>query len=418
MNNDKLKTFLPVIIFVAAAFVLAYQFVDPAPPNTLTLSAGSKGGAYYTYAEQYRDYLKQRGITVHILESAGSQENVERLTAGKADVAFVQGGIASPEDTPLMSLGSLYYEPLWVFVRADADIKSLLELKGKSIAIGSKGSGTRILSLQILNENDVDEGNSNLLAISGSVAAKELLNGSVEAVFLVAGASASTVQQLNQNIKVKLLSFTRAEAYTRRIATLSSLKLPEGVLHLANNIPAQDITLLAPTATLLVNANTHPALQDLLMQTAAYVHGGRSLFSSAGEFPTARYTALTLSKQAQHFYKSGPPFLQRYLPFWAATMVDRLKVMLLPFIALLIPLFKLMPPLYRWRVRSRIYRWYDELSRIDLALAEELDQTLFAELDRIENEIRKVQVPLSYADELYSLRMHLALIRDSAIRKG
>lgn len=417
MNRDKLKTFLPALVITVGAFMLAYQFVDPAPPNTLTLSAGSKGGAYYAYAESYRDYLKQRGISVRLLESAGSQENVERLSAGEADVAFVQSGIANPENNALTSLGSLYYEPLWVFVRSDAGVKSLIDLQGKSIAVGSKGSGTRVLSVQLLKENGLSEHNTSLSSAGANKAADALLNGKVDAVFLVAGASAETVQMLNQSSRVKLLSFTRAEAYTRRISTLSSLSLPQGTLNLASNMPKKDTTLLAATATLLINKNTHPALQDLLLQAALYVHGGRTLFSHEGEFPTSHYSAITLSKEAQRYYKSGPPFLQRYLPFWAATLVDRLKVMLLPFVALLIPLFKVMPPLYRWRVRSRIYRWYDELGRIDIALAEGTDQTMFDELDRIENEIRKVHVPLSYADELYSLRMHLALIRDAAKSK-
>lgn len=396
--------------------MLAYQFVDPAPPNTLTLSAGSKQGAYYKHAESYRDYLKQRGIEVTILESAGSLENVERLTQGKADVAFVQSGIANPENSRLASLGSLYYEPLWVFVRAGVDIKSLIEMKGKSIAVGAEGSGTRVLSLQLLKENGVDENNASLLATGGSKAADALLSGKVDAVFLVAAAHADMVWQLNRNAKVKLLNFDRTEAYTRRIPTLSALSLPQGSLDLGANSPTQNIKLLAATATLLVSKNIHPALQDLLMQTIAHVHSGRSLFSTAGEFPTARYTAIPLSKEAERYYKSGPPFLQRYLPFWAATMVDRLKVMLLPFIALLIPMFKVMPPLYRWRVRSRIYRWYDELNRIDEAITDGIDQALLDDLDRIEKEIKKVHVPLSYSDELYNLRMHLALIRDNVNR--
>ncbi len=418
MIGDKLKTFLPALIIIVVAFMLAYQFVDPAPPDTLTLSAGSKKGAYYAHAESYRDYLKQRGITVHILESAGSLENVDLLTQNKADVAFVQSGIANPENSKLASLGSMYYEPLWVFIRTGTHIKSLIELKGKSIAIGPEGSGTRVLSLQLLKENGVNGNNASLLATGGNKAADALLGGKVDAVFLVAAATADMVWQLNHNAEAKLLNFDRAEAYTRRIPTLSALSLPQGSLDLEANSPAQNIKLLAATATLLVNKNIHPALQDLLMQTIAHVHGGRSLFSTADEFPTARYTAIPLSKQAERYYKSGPPFLQRYLPFWAATLIDRLKVMLLPFIALLIPMFKVMPPLYRWRVRSRIYRWYDELNRIDATLANGLDQAMVNDLDRIEAEIRKIHVPLSYSDELYNLRMHLALIRNNANRKG
>lgn len=417
MFGDKVKTFLPALLLTLLGFVVAYQFVDPAPPGSLNLSAGSKQGAYYAYAESYKAYLEERGITVNILDSAGSKENVRRLKQAEADVAFVQSGIASPVDQRLISLGSMYYEPMWVFVPENSRIKSLNELQGKAVAIGAPGSGTRVLSLQLLKENGVDESNAVLLDADAGEAADALLSGKVDALFLVAAATADTVWQLNRHAGIKLLNFDRAEAYTRRISTLSGLTLPQGALDLGSNTPAQDMQLLAATATLLVNENLHPDLQGLLMQAATHVHGGRSLFSSAGEFPTALYTGMSLSKEAERYYKSGPPLLQRYLPFWAATMVDRLKVLLLPFIALLLPLFKVMPPLYRWRVRSRIYRWYDELNRIDEALAVEFDQQQLDELTRIEAEIRKVNVPLSYADELYNLRMHLSLIRESAERK-
>jgi len=417
MFGEKTKTFLPALLLALLGFVVAYQFVDPAPPDHLTLTAGSKQGVYYAYAESYKAYLKQRGITVNILESAGSLENVERLSRGEADVAFVQSGIASEQDKGLISLGSMYYEPMWVFVAEHARIKSLNELKGKTIAVGASGSGTRVMSLQLLKENGVDESNTRLLdSTTHDNVAEALLAGKLDAVFLVAAATAETVWQLNRTAGIRLLSFDRAEAYTRRISTLSALSLPQGTLDLGANRPPQNMQLLAATATLLVNRNLHPALQDLLMQAATHVHGGRSLFSSAGEFPTALYAGMPISREAERYYKSGPPFLQRYLPFWAATLVDRLKVLLLPFIALLLPLFKVMPPLYRWRVRSRIYLWYDELHRIDAALADGFDQQQLDELARIETEIRKIHVPLSYADELYNLRMHLSLIRDSAER--
>jgi len=417
MIGDKTKTFLPALLLALLGFVVAYQFVDPAPPTTLSFSAGSKDGAYYAHAESYRTYLQQRGITVEVQESAGSLENVDRLVGQTTDVAFVQSGIARAQASRLVSLGSMYYEPMWVFVSSGVNINSLNELKGRTIAVGQKGSGTRVLSLQLLQENGVHAHHAQLQNLGGREAADALLAGRVDALFMVSAATAETVWQLTRNPAVKLLNFDRSEAYTRRIPTLSGLTLPQGVLDLGANTPAQDIQLLAATATLLVDEGLHPALQDLLMQAATHVHGGRSLFSSAGEFPTALYAGMELSKEARRYYESGPPFLQRYLPFWAATMVDRLKVLLLPFIALLIPLFKVMPPLYRWRVRSRIYRWYDELNRIDEALGDGFNLLQLEELARIEAEVRKVNVPLSYADELYNLRMHLALIRESAERK-
>ncbi|ATX82998.1 TRAP transporter solute receptor, TAXI family [Mariprofundus ferrinatatus] len=414
--GDRIKTFTPALLLVLAGFVVAYQFVDPAPPTTLTLSAGSKGGAYYAHGEAYRDYLKQHGITVTLLESGGSLENLARLKAGKADLAFVQSGIATDADQGIESLGSIYYEPLWLFLRNGVQIASLGELKGKSIAIGGDGSGTQVLAQQLLAANGIDAANAKLMASGGDAAADALLAGRIDALFLVASEKADTVQRLNGSPSVQLFSFERAEAYTRRFETLSALTLPEGSLDLAADLPSDDLLLLAATATLLVNADLHPALQDLLLQAAAGIHGGRTLFSAAGDFPSPRYSGMPLSREAERFYKSGPSFLQRYLPFWAATLVDRLKVMLLPFIALLLPLFKVMPPLYRWRVRSRIYRWYEELNRIDEALGNGFDQALLDDLDRIDREIRKVHVPLSYSDELYNLRMHLSLIRKSVKR--
>lgn len=417
MNSDKLKVFVPALLLMAVGFLLAYQFVDPAPPSKLTFSAGSKEGMYYAYAKRYQAYLQQQGVQVEVLESAGSLENVQRLQTGGADVAFVQSGITAPDDQRIESLGSMYYEPLWVFIRKGEQVTTLNALAGKIIAIGVEGSGTRVLAQQLLGENGVSADNSTLSDLGGSAAAQALLSGEVDALFLVADIEADIVKQLNGHDAVALMNVSRAAAYTRRIATLSELSLPRGVLDLKADRPKADIHLLAATATLQVNKSLHPALQDLLMQAAYEIHGGRNLLSTAGEFPTPNYTSVELSQAASRFYQSGPSFLQRYLPFWAATLVDRLKVMLLPFIALLLPLIKVMPPIYRWRVRSRIYRWYDELNRIDTALGKGSEASLLDDLGRIEAEIRKVHVPLSYADELYNLRMHLALIRESVLNQ-
>lgn len=412
MRADKLKIYMPAMILAVLGFGIAYQFVDPAPPTTLTFSAGQKGGAYYANAERYRDFLEKRGITVNILESAGSLENVQRLTSGVADIAFVQSGFVSPARHQLQSLGSMYYEPLWVFLRYGLDIRYLSDLKGKRIAVGLAGSGTRAIAMQLLKDNGVDEYVATIASYGAAEASRALMQSEIDAVFVISAASSDSVQTLLASDDVRLMSITRAEAYTRRFDALSSVTVPQGALNLALNKPAQDKTLLASTATLIVNENLHPALQGLIMQAATAIHGGRSLFSVAGAFPSPRHAGIALSKVAERFYKSGPPFLQRFLPFWAATLVDRLKVLLLPFIALLLPLFKVMPPLYRWRIRSRIYRWYDSLAEIDTALADGFSPHLLEDLDRIGMEVRKVNVPLSYAKELYDLRLHLVLVRE------
>jgi len=417
MSADKLKIYIPAMILAVLGFGVAWQFVDPAPPTTLVFSAGQKGGAYYANAERYRDYLRPRGITVNILESAGSLENVQRLASGAADIAFVQSGIVTAAEHQLQSLGSMYYEPLWIFLRRDLNIRFLSELKGKRIAVGLVGSGTRAIALQLLKENGVDENVATIVSSGTTDAGKALMRAELDAVFVVSAASSDSVQTLLASDDIQLMSITRAEAYTRRLDALSSVIVPQGALNLALNKPAQEKTLLASTATLMVSGNMHPALQGLIMQAATAIHAGSSLFSGSGAFPSPRHAGIALSKEAERFYKSGPPFLQRFLPFWAATMVDRLKVMLLPFIALLLPLFKVMPPLYRWRIRSRIYRWYEELGQIDAALGDSDTITLLGDLNRIESEIRKVHVPLSYAQELYDLRLHLALVRD-LVEKG
>jgi len=412
MSADKLKIYIPAFFLALLGFAIAYQFVDPAPPSSLSFSAGQKGGAYYAYAERYRDYLKQRGITVEILESAGSVENVQRLQSGHADIAFVQSGIVDADNKQLQSLGSMYYEPLWIFLRRGLDAHFLRDLKGKRIAVGSKGSGTQALAMQLLKDNGIDAGAATLSSSDTATAANALMQGKLDVLFIVSAATNTSVQALLASERVRLLGVERADAYTRRMDALSSVRLPEGALNLALNIPARDTQLLASSATLLIKADLHPALQGLIMQAANSVHHGRSLFAAAGTFPAPRRTGLALSKTAAHYYKSGPPFLQRFLPFWAATMIDRLKVMLLPFIALLLPLFKVVPPLYRWRIRSRIYRWYEELSNIDRALADGFSPALLHDIERIEMEIRKVNVPLAYAQELYDLRLHLALVRE------
>jgi len=412
MRSDKLKIYLPAIILSLLAFALAYQFVDPAPPANLTFSAGQKGGAYYAFAERYKLFLQQRGITVTILESAGSMQNIERLQDDTADIAFVQSGLLQSGSSQLLSLGSMYFEPLWVFVRGDLDIRFLSDLAGKRIATGMIGSGTRALSLRLLKANGVDESNAILKSVPSNEAAQALQQGLLDAVFIVSSANNIAVQSLVQSDGIRLWNIRRAPAYARRYESLSVISLPEGTLDLAQNTPAVSTQMLASTATLMVHKQLHPALQDIIMQAAAAIHAGHSLFAATGDFPTARFAGMPISSEAARFYKSGPPFLQRFLPFWAATMVDRLKVMLLPFIALLIPLFKVLPPLYRWRIRSRIYRWYEQLGNVDSALNNAAAHLLLDDLSRIEAEIRRVHVPLSYAEELYDLRLHLALVRE------
>jgi len=417
--KEKLGAFGIPLLMTLAGFIIAYQFVDPAPPSELTLTTGVESGSYYRFANQYQTFLKQHDVTANLQPSAGSVENLQRLNSGQADAAFIQGGITTPESGEnLIFLGSLYFEPLWLFHRSSLHITKLSELRGKRIAIGPEGSGTRAVALQLLKDNAIDEQNTSLLTLAGDEAAQAVANGSADAIFLVTSAQSPLIRHLLHMHGVQLMSFSRAEGYARNHPFLSPISLPQGSIDMAANIPAETTWLLAPSATLVARKELHPSLQMLLLQAASASHAGHGLFEKAGEFPSPEFGDLPISSEAKRFYKSGPPLLQRFLPFWAATLVDRLKVMLLPLIALLLPLFKVMPPAYRWRVRSRIYNHYRNLSAVDQQLhqaasADEITACI-DKLKVIENDVRRIQVPLAYTEELYELRSHLALVQTLA----
>ena len=417
-SRSLLKTFGPAIIITIIGFVITYQFVNPAPPETIVIATGKEEGAYFLFARRYRELLALDGIELELRNSVGSVENLRLLedAVDPVDLAFVQGGVATDDSTGLVSLGSLYYEPLWVFYRGEQTVTRLPELLGKRIAIGEEGSGTRAIALTLLQDYAIDNRSDTMLPLGGRAAAQALLNGEVDAALFVAAPNAPLIQELLYADTVRLMSFARSAAYARRHHFLSAITLPEGVIDFEANIPALDTQLLAPTANLVARADFHPALVSLVLQAVSRVHGGGDLFVPPGTFPSPRYLDLALNDDARRYYEHGPPFLQRYLPFWAASLVDRLKIMLVPLVTLLIPLFKIMPPAYRWQVRKKIYRWYRELQALDLVhpeaeTAARLDEYL-GRLDMIEDEVRKVSVPLSYADELYDLRLHLGLVRD------
>ncbi len=408
--GDVLKIGTPLALFVLVGFFVAYRFVDPAPPDRVVLATGPAGGAYATFGEAYRHRLADFDVELELRETAGSAENLRLLRTGAVDVAFVQGGVARDEDrVSLESLGSLFYEPLWIFLRAGTTAARLTDLEGRRIAIGPEGSGTRAVAGELLARNGL-RGPFSVEDVAKS--AEALSSGEIDAAFMIAGADSPVVRRLLLAEGVTPFSFRRAEAYTRTHRFLAHVTLPEGMIDYARNLPASDVELVAPTANLVVRDALHPALVDLLVQAADALHGPGGVFEAPGEFPSPHAIDLPLNAEAHRFYEYGPPFLQRYLPFWLATLVDRLKVMLIPLVALLIPVFRLFPPIYRWRVRSRIYRWYTELREIDPRNRSEFDlDAAIAEADRIEREVSEVEAPASYAQELYDLHLHLEFVQ-------
>ena len=413
--KEFITTFGSAILLIVAGFWIAYQFVAPPPPKKIVISTGSKTGTYFKMAQQYRNALAEEGIDLEIISSTGSGENINRLLNKQADLAFIQGGTGNHEES-LLSLGSLYYEPLWIFLNKELDINNMAGLSGLRIAIGKEGSGTQILARQLLQLNQINTHAAELLELSSAEAAEALIQSNIDINIMVASVDSDIVQQLLQNEQVKLLTLERADAYIRLIPYLSKISLPEGVINLKNNIPPHAVTLLAPTANLVVSEDFSSALSVLLLRAAEKIHGKGSVFSDSSTFPSDQYIAYPMSDVAERFYSVGSPFLMRYLPFWPAVFIDRMIVMLIPLLALLLPLGKIMPPLYRWRIRSKIYRWYKELQEVDDAIHEqhlslsELAQ-LSTELSQIENEVNKVKTPLSYADQVYNLLLHIDLVR-------
>jgi len=411
--RHQLKIYAPAAFVVIAAFVLAFQFIKPAPPRHVVMATGGPEGAYYQFGRRYAAFLAREGITLELRPTAGSVENLELLRSGEVSLALVQGGVDDGQSDPgLFSLGSVYYEPLWLFSRKGLFVQRLGDLAGRRIAMGPEGSGTRALANRLLRDNGLAQ-TADWVAKGGQSAVDELLAGRVDAAFFVMSAESALIRELLSHPQVVLADFVRAPAYTRRYRFLSALELPEGAYDLAANIPNRTVRLLAPAANLVSNTDLHPAVISLILQAASEVHREGGYFGDRGEFPSARLLAFPLSDEADHFYKHGPPLLQRFLPFWAASLVDRLKVMLLPLLVLLFPLIKVMPPIYTWRMRARVYRWYEELEKAEQQLTDGDSDvaTLLDELNRIETEVRQVKVPLSFTDQLYHLREHIDMVR-------
>ena len=416
-RRDLWLTIIPVVLIALAAFVFAFRFVEPAPPGSFVISTGAVDGGYDMFALRYKEILARDGVKLELRPSAGSQENVSRLLddSSEVEVGFLQGGSAFSTNAPgLVSLGSIYYEPLWVFYRG-REIHDFGALQGRKLAIGPEESGTRALALQLLAVNAAVMPPTVLLPDNGQHAADLLLQGKLDAVFLVGPPESPLVEQLVSAPGIRLLSLDRAEAYTRRFPALTRLTLPQGVFDFVKNVPAHDVTLISPTANLLAVDGLHPALAYLLMRAASEVHGGAGLLHRAGDFPAPLNAEFPLSAEATRYYKSGPPFLQRYLPYWAAVLVDRLWLTLLPVLALLLPLGRIVPAVYRWRARSRIYRWYAKLKEAELELDEKATPQklteLLTQLDEIERAVNRINTPLAYTDNLYAFRQNVNLVR-------
>jgi TRAP-type uncharacterized transport system substrate-binding protein len=436
MNTDKLKeqfrrtlrrdmwiAIAPAILVVGVVFAVTFFFVKPAPPKKITLAMATDEGGFRYFGRKYQEALAKHGITLELHPTSGSVTSVGLLAdeSSGVDVAFVQSGTAGGEKTEgIVSLGSLSYIPLWVFYRGEP-LDDVRGLQGKRIAVGSEESGTRDLAVKLLAANGVEKAPTQLLAFTREEAVEKLKQGEVDAAFLVSPAESPILKKLAAEPGVQFLSFARADAYARRFTWLSKLVLPRGVFDLAADIPRNDVVLLAPTANLVAKDSLHPALAYLLMRTASELHGSAGMLDRSGEFPAPLEAGFPLSSEARRYYTAGVPFLQRYLPFWAANLVDRLWVMLVPIIAVVVPLGRAVPAFFLWRVRSRIHKWYASLKEIELQLEEspgkEMLEDMLKRLEEAERAVNRIPVPLAYAENLYFFREHIDVVRRRLLRQ-
>jgi TRAP-type uncharacterized transport system substrate-binding protein len=443
--RDLLVAAAPTIVLVALACAVAYLVVDPEPPRRVVLATGQDNSAYEEFGRKYAAILARDGIRVELRRSLGSAENLQRLKDGQVDIAFVQSGstgaaptsqsnLANPPERPdLVSLGSLFTEPVWLFLRAPESaqgrghergknahgpIRSLTQLKGLRINLGPEGTGVPHLFRQLLAANNVEPGDLQLGALENTQATMALLDGRIDGLVFSSAPEAPLVQMLLQTPNIGLFDFRQAEAYTHRLPFLTHVVLPRGIVDLGRDLPAQDFQLIAPTATLVARRDLHPALIDEFVKAATEIHGGAGWFQQQGQFPSPRYSEIPVAREAAKYYRDGPPFLQRYLSFWLANLFDRLWVVVVALAALVIPLSKVVPPLYAWRVRSRVYRWYGQLRAVEQALEStpeaqrpEAQAEQLRRLDDIERRVNHISIPLAYADALYGLRSHINLVR-------
>jgi TRAP transporter TAXI family solute receptor len=423
--RDLAATLGPVLLASAVAIALAIHYVQPAPPSTIVISTGPDGSMFRNTAEKYKKILERNGVKLEIQSSEGSLDNLKRVMDpnGNVDVAFVQGGVATGKEIGgVASLGSVAYAPVAIFYRSRHPIQRLSELAGKRIAVGPDGSGSYALALALLKANEIEPGGkTKLLELGGKDAMNALLEHKADAIFLAGDSAASgNIRTMLHTKGVRLYEFPQADGYARRFRYLTKLEIPAGAFDLGANLPRRAMPMLAPTVELIAREDLHPALSDLLIEAAREVHGRSTLLQKTGEFPAPLEHEYPISPDAERYYKSGKSFAYRHLPFWMASLADRIVVVLVPVIIVLIPGLRLVPTLYGWRIRTRIYKRYGELMALERAalnpVSEEERSALLARLDEIEKSTIAGKIPGSFADETYLLRQHIKFVRDRLLQ--
>lgn len=429
--RDLIASAGPIVFIVIGLLIAAYWWLQPQPPKHVTLATGPTGSAYAQFGKRYAEALRHSGIEVELKPTSGSTENLQLLRTGGADVGFVRGGSADPvadEEAGLTSLGSLFYEPIWLFYRTDsaqkidrktATLTSLAQLRGLRVNVDLQGSGLPDIMERMLKANRLGPDDLLLSNLEQASAAEALEAGILDAIVLSSAPQSPQVQRLLRSDSVKLMDFGQADAYSRHFPFLSAVTLPRGMIDLSKDMPPHDVSLLAATTSLLSRDETHPALRQLFAQAAQSVHSGAGWFNRARDFPNTRTSELPVSPEGDRAINGTPPVWQRYLPFWASNLVERMWLVLGGLLVLMLPLSRVVPPLYQFRVRRRVFRWYARLrdieAKVDAQKGEQKE--LLEDLDQLDRVVNKVAVPLSYADELYALRNNIYAVRKRVLAR-
>jgi TRAP-type uncharacterized transport system substrate-binding protein len=419
--REILRNYWPAIAIAVTAAAIACAAVvvlRSMPPRKIVMATGPEGGAYSEVGKLYRAALGD-DVEVRLVQTAGSLESLALLLDPHSgvSVALIQGGTVGAEDTSeLESLGTLFYEPLWWFHRNEVREVGVAGLLGRKISIGAEGSGTRALALELIKRIGIEGQVSEFLALSPQVAAEKLLAGEIDVAFMIAAWDSPVVQQLLADERIGIASYPRADAYIALYPFLNKVVVPRGVRDLAKDRPPDDVILIAPKASLVVRKDLHPAIQYLLLNAAMQIHSGPSIFQHAGQFPAAEAVNIPLSNEALRFYKSGPPFLHNYFPFWMAALIGKL-IVLIPILVVLYPIIKSLPRLYDWMIRSKVLRMYGELRLLEHEMTDTSDPVrntheMIARLDRLEEQANHLRMPVAYASMLYGLREHIDLVRE------
>jgi TRAP transporter TAXI family solute receptor len=411
-----------ILTFAVMSWLLTYFF--PSPPASVTIATAFNGGSFDLYGQRYREKFALAKVKLELRATEGALENLKLLQdpGSGVQIAFVTGGISEGEQSPgILSLGTIDYLPIWIFCVTDKPIDRFSQLKEKRIAVGPVGSGTRFTAEKILAKGGLTSENAKFVPLAGTEAADALRDGKVDAAWIMGAPKTSAVQALVRNPNVRLMSFPMAEAFTRTFPNLTRLVLPEGVIDIAEDIPRENISLVATTMSVLVRSDLHPEIVSLLLQTMLETHRGPGIFHRAGEFPSPNDPDFSVAPSAIDFYRNGPSFLQKHLPLWLTVHAQRAIAVLIAVIAFGLPLFRYLPALYEWHIRRRLLYWYSQLKVLEASIGSGSSIDLLEkrdEIDRIEEAVSRIRFPLAFANQVYDLRGHIDIVRRGLVARA